>query len=230
MSLREIKITRNFIIHPEGSVLIEAGNTRVLCNVSVQEGVPPFIDETKEGWLTAEYGMLPRSTNTRMRREASTGKIGGRTAEIQRLIGRALRAIADRSLFPGYTVIVDCDVLQADGGTRTAAITGACVAMYDAFTAMLKEGLISKHPIGQLAAAVSVGIIDGEPVLDLDYRLDSQAEVDMNIVMTEDGRFIEVQGTAEGALFTKEQLAQMLQLAEDGIRVLIEAQRDALAD
>jgi len=228
MSIRQISIKRNYITHPEGSVLIEAGNTKVLCNVTVEDGVPPFLDETTQGWLTAEYGMLPRSTNTRMRRESSAGKVKGRTAEIQRLIGRALRAIVDRTAFPGYTVIVDCDVIQADGGTRTASITGACVALHDAFSNMLKNGLISRNPITQFAAAVSVGIVDGKPVLDLDYRLDSRAEVDMNVVMTEDGKFIEVQGTAEGGLFSKEQLAEMLQLAEDGICELIRIQRNAL--
>ena len=228
MKKRKTKIIRNYLMHPEGSVLIETGNTKVICTASVQEGVPPFLIDSGKGWVTAEYGMLPRSTETRMKREASRGKISGRTAEIQRLIGRSLRSVVDLTLLDGYTIQVDCDVIQADGGTRTASITGACVALNDAFEKLLAEGKIEENPLKEWVAAISVGIVDGEPVLDLSYEQDSVAEVDMNVVMTESGKFVEIQGTAEEKPFSDEQLKTMLRLAKQGIKQLIKKQKQSI--
>ncbi len=223
--MREVIITRNYLQYPEGSVLIKFGDTIVICNASVENKVPQFIDEMTKGWITAEYGMLPRSTTTRNRREASAGKISGRTAEIQRLIGRSLRTVTDTSLFPGYTIMIDCDVIQADGGTRTAAITGACVALYDAFCWMIGNGIISECPLKEWIAAISVGLVNGKPVLDLDYKLDSNADTDMNIVMTENGKFVEIQGTAEKTPFSLSELHKLLSLAQNGINKLIDMQK-----
>lgn len=229
--LRQVRLTRNFTCHAEGSVLVEFGDTKVICTVSVEEGVPRFLRGKNQGWLTAEYGMLPRATGQRTRREASSGKQGGRTLEIQRLIGRSLRAALDLSKLGEYTLTVDCDVIQADGGTRTASITGAMVAVMDALEKMREKGWLAKdvQPLQQMIAAVSVGIYEGEAVLDLDYPEDSTAETDLNVVMTDAGGFIEVQGTAEGAPFTAVQFNQMLALAEQGINELFELQRQALA-
>jgi len=226
MKKRKTKITRNYLKHPEGSVLIETGETKVICTASVQEGVPPFLLGKDQGWITAEYGMLPGSTNTRVNREAARGKISGRTAEIQRLIGRSLRSVVDLSILDGFTILIDCDVIQADGGTRTASITGACIALFDAFQKMIESNKIEKNPLKEWIAAISVGIVAGEPVLDLSYEQDSQAEVDMNVVMTESGEFVEIQGTAEGKPFSDEHLKIMLRLAKKGIRQLIRKQKD----
>jgi ribonuclease PH len=230
--LRPITITRHFTKHAEGSVLIAFGDTRVICTASLEEGVPRFLRGSGEGWVTAEYGMLPRSTGSRMDREAAKGKQGGRTVEIQRLIGRSLRAAMDLKQLGENTITIDCDVIQADGGTRTAAITGACVALADALTTMRDRGLlaIDANPLKQLVAAISVGVVAGEPVLDLDYAEDSQAETDMNVVMTSDGGFVEIQGTAEGAPFTPDELNTMLALARAGTAELFALQRAALAD
>ncbi|MBL4661277.1 MAG: ribonuclease PH [Alcanivoracaceae bacterium] len=228
--LREIKITRNYTIHAEGSVLIEYGHTKVLCNASIEDRVPAWLRGKGKGWVTAEYGMLPRSTGSRMRREASSGKQGGRTMEIQRLIARSLRAVVDLKALGERIITVDCDVIQADGGTRTASITGAYVAMVDAVNKLLKEGTIKKNPIFGEIAAVSVGIYEGEAVLDLDYPEDSCAETDMNVVMNDAGHFIEVQGTAEGHAFRREEMNQMLDLAETGIKQLLAAQQLALSE
>jgi ribonuclease PH len=227
--LREITISRNYTCHAEGSVLVEFGRTKVLCNASVSEGVPRFLRGSGQGWITAEYGMLPRSTGSRMDREAARGKQGGRTLEIQRLIGRSLRAVVDLKRLGEYTITVDCDVIQADGGTRTASITGACVALVDALNGLQRDKALKTDPLNQLVASVSVGVYQGIPVLDLDYPEDSSADTDMNVVMGEDGGLIEVQGTAEGATFDRATLNQMLDLAEAGIRDLFEAQRQALA-
>ncbi len=227
--LRKVSITRNYTCHAEGSVLIACGNTQVLCTASVESRVPPFLRNTGEGWVTAEYGMLPRSTGSRMRREASAGKQGGRTMEIQRLIGRSLRAVVDRAAMGEHTITLDCDVLQADGGTRTAAITGAYVALVDACNWLLNNKKIKKNPIHGQVAAVSVGIYNNVPVLDLDYPEDSQAETDMNVVMNDGGGFIELQGTAEGHAFRKDELDQLIYLADKGIRELMEAQNSSLA-
>lgn len=227
--LREITISRNYTCHAEGSVLVGFGRTKVLCNASVSEGVPRFLRGSGQGWITAEYGMLPRSTGSRMDREAARGKQGGRTLEIQRLIGRSLRAVVDLKRLGEYTITVDCDVIQADGGTRTASITGACVALVDALNGLQRDKSLKTDPLNQLVASVSVGVYQGVPVLDLDYPEDSSADTDMNVVMGEDGGLIEVQGTAEGATFDRATLNQMLDLAEAGIRDLFEAQRKALA-
>ncbi len=227
--LRPVRITRNYTCHAEGSVLIACGNTQVLCTASVEGKVPAFLRGTGEGWVTAEYGMLPRSTGARMRREAASGQQGGRTMEIQRLIGRSLRAVIDRVALGENTITLDCDVLQADGGTRTAAITGAYVAMVDACRWMLAGNKIKKDPVHGQVAAVSVGIFNSMPVLDLDYPEDSRAETDMNVVMNDGGGFIELQGTAEGHAFRKDELDQLIVLAEKGIRSLMEAQTAALA-
>ncbi len=227
--LRPVRITRNYTCHAEGSVLIACGNTQVLCTASVEGKVPAFLRGTGEGWVTAEYGMLPRSTGARMRREAASGQQGGRTMEIQRLIGRSLRAVVDRVALGENTITLDCDVLQADGGTRTAAITGAYVAMVDACRWMLAGKKIKKDPVHGQVAAVSVGIFNSMPVLDLDYPEDSRAETDMNVVMNDGGGFIELQGTAEGHAFRKDELDQLIVLAEKGIRSLMEAQTAALA-
>ncbi|MCY1511770.1 Ribonuclease PH [compost metagenome] len=229
--LRQIRITRNYTKHAEGSVLVEFGDTKVICTVSIENGVPRFLKGQGQGWLTAEYGMLPRATGERNQREATRGKQGGRTLEIQRLIGRSLRAALDMGKLGEITLYVDCDVIQADGGTRTASITGAMVALVDALRVLKKRGgLKGGDPLKQLIAAVSVGIYQGEPVLDLDYLEDSAADTDLNVVMTADGGFIEVQGTAEGAPFQPEALTAMLTLARQGMAELIELQRAALAD
>ena len=227
--LRKINITRNYTRHAEGSVLVCFGDTQVICTASVEKGVPRFMRGQGRGWVTAEYGMLPRSTGSRMGREASRGKQGGRTLEIQRLIGRSLRAAIDFSKLGENTITVDCDVIQADGGTRTAAITGACVAVVDAINYLQREKLIKDDPLLQMVASVSVGIYQGVPVLDLDYPEDSSADTDMNVVMGETGGFIEVQGTAEQAPFAREELNDMLDLASDGIQQLIALQKAALA-
>jgi len=226
--LRPIRITRCYTRHAEGSVLIEFGDTRVICTASVAEQVPSFLKGKGQGWLTAEYGMLPRATNTRSDREATRGKQTGRTQEIQRLIGRALRAVVDLEKMGERTLQLDCDVIQADGGTRTAAITGAFVAAHDAVSFMLEKKLIAASPIRDFVAAVSVGVYDGKPVLDLDYTEDSACDTDMNVVMTGKGGMVEVQGTAEGHPFSRTELDQMLDLAQKGIQNLIAAQRSAL--
>ncbi|NIC42689.1 ribonuclease PH [Aquabacterium sp. A08] len=228
-ALRPVRITRGFTKHAEGSVLIEFGDTRVLCTATVEERVPPHQKGTGEGWVTAEYGMLPRATHTRSSREAAKGKQTGRTQEIQRLIGRSLRAVFDLKLLGERTLTLDCDVLQADGGTRTAAITGAFVAAQDAVHHLLAEGKLSQTPVLHPVAAVSVGIVNGVPVLDLDYVEDSACDTDMNVVMTGAGHYVEVQGTAEGAPFNREEMNQLLLLAEKGIQELIGLQRAALA-
>jgi len=228
--MREIRFTRRYTKHAEGSVLVEFGDTRVLCTVSVDEKVPPFLKGKGQGWVTAEYGMLPRSTGSRMPREAATGKQGGRTQEIQRLIGRSLRAAVDLTRLGERTFTVDCDVIQADGGTRTAAITGGCVALVDAIEHVRKTKLINVNPLRQLVASVSAGMYRGTAVLDLDYAEDSSAETDMNFVMNESGGFIEIQGTAEGVPFSHTQMLEMTTLAEHGIRSLIEQQKQALAN
>ncbi|WP_372393072.1 ribonuclease PH [Xanthomonas sp. NCPPB 3582] len=227
--LRPVRIERAFTRHAEGSVLVSFGDTRVLCTASVENRVPNFLRGKGEGWVTAEYGMLPRSTHTRSDREAARGKQGGRTLEIQRLIGRALRACVDRNALGERTITLDCDVLQADGGTRTAAITGAYVALADAVNLLLKRGDIKKHPLIGAVAAVSVGIYRGEPVLDLDYPEDSDCDTDMNVVMNDGGGFIELQGTAEGHAFRREELNALLTLAEKGMGELFALQRAALA-
>ncbi|MFP5382807.1 MAG: ribonuclease PH [Gammaproteobacteria bacterium] len=226
--LREVRITRHYTRHAEGSVLIAFGDTQVICTATVVEGVPRFLKGKGQGWLTAEYGMLPRATHTRSDREAARGKQGGRTLEIQRLIGRSLRAAVDMKKLGENTIAIDCDVIQADGGTRTASITGACVAVVDALSWMLKKKLIKDDPLQQLVAAVSVGIYKGVPVLDLDYPEDSSAETDMNLVMTQHGGFIEVQGTAEGAPFDRAQADAMMDLGARGIAQLVDAQKQAL--
>ena len=226
--LRPIQITRNFTNHAEGSVLIEVGETRVLCTASVESGVPRFLKGKNQGWLTAEYGMLPRATHTRNNREASRGKQTGRTQEIQRLIGRSLRAAVDLELLGENTITIDCDVLQADGGTRTASITGACVALVDALNHLLRNNSVKTNPLKHMVAAISVGIYQGSPVLDLDYAEDSSAETDMNIVMNEDKGIIELQGTAEDGAFSAEELNEMMQLAQQGINEIIEIQKAAL--
>ncbi|MCB1956279.1 MAG: ribonuclease PH [Rhodocyclaceae bacterium] len=227
--LRPVRLTRSFTCHAEGSVLVEFGRTRVLCTASVEEGVPPFLRGKGQGWLTAEYGMLPRSTHTRSAREAARGKQTGRTQEIQRLIGRSLRAVVDLAGLGERQVIVDCDVLQADGGTRTASITGACVAVHDALEGLVRSGVLATHPMRDMVAAVSVGIYRGLAVLDLDYDEDSGCDTDMNVVMTGTGGFIEVQGTAEGAPFQRAELDALLDLAAGGIAELVRIQRGALA-
>jgi ribonuclease PH len=226
--LRPVRITRHYTIHAEGSVLIEMGATKVLCTASVEEGVPGFLKGKGQGWLTAEYGMLPRATNTRMRREAAEGKQSGRTQEIQRLIGRSLRAVTDLAALGERTIKIDCDVLQADGGTRCASITGAYVAVADAIAWCRARGLVTGEPLTDWVAAVSVGVVGGVPVLDLDYAEDSGCDTDMNIVMTGAGGFVELQGTAEGTPFTRVELDQLLRLAGDGIGQLIAAQKSAL--
>ncbi|MBA6413588.1 ribonuclease PH [Parahaliea sp. F7430] len=228
--LRDIKITRNFTCHAEGSVLVDFGATRVICTASVEAGVPRFLRGSGSGWVTAEYGMLPRSTGSRMGREAARGKQGGRTVEIQRLIGRSLRAAIDLKKLGEHTITIDCDVIQADGGTRTAAITGACVALVDALNYLQRKKLIVQDPLRQLIGSVSVGVYQGVPVLDLDYPEDSSADTDMNVVMGEDGGLIEVQGTAEGAPFQREELNAMLDLAAAGVSELIGLQKQALAE
>jgi ribonuclease PH len=223
--LRETTLTPNYLPHAEGSVLIETGRTRVICTASVEDRVPPFLRNSGKGWITAEYGMLPRATNTRTTREASTGKVGGRTQEIQRLIGRSLRSVATLPALGERTIWIDCDVIQADGGTRTASITGAFVALALALERLRERDVIRTIPLTDYVAAISVGIVDGEALLDLAYDDDSRAEVDMNIVKTGNGRFIEVQGTAEGLPFNREALMTLLDLADSGIARLVEKQR-----
>ena len=227
--LRPISIVRNYTKHAEGSVLISAGDTRVLCTASIEEGVPSFLKGKGQGWLTAEYGMLPRATNTRMRREAAEGKQSGRTQEIQRLIGRSLRAVVDLRALGERTLKIDCDVLQADGGTRCASITGACVAAADAIAWCRARGLLAGTPLNDFVAAVSVGIVGGTPLLDLDYDEDSACDTDMNVVMTGAGGFVEVQGTAEGAPFSRAEFDTLLGLAQGGVAQLVDAQKAALA-
>jgi ribonuclease PH len=226
--LRAIEIIRNYTKHAEGSVLVKFGDTHVLCTASVDEKVPPFLRGKNQGWVTAEYGMLPRSTGSRMLREASQGKQSGRTQEIQRLIGRSLRAVIDLGKLGERSIQVDCDVIQADGGTRTASITGAYVALHDAISHLLKKGLIAESPLRDFVAAISVGVYKGEPVLDLDYIEDSDCGTDMNVVITGGGGFVEIQGTAEGEPFERADMDAMLDLAQDGIRTLIARQKAAL--
>jgi ribonuclease PH len=227
--LRPIEITRHYIKHAEGSVLMACGDTKIICTASIDESVPPFLRGKGQGWLTAEYGMLPRSTGERMQREAAKGKQSGRTMEIQRLIGRALRSVVDLTKLGERTIQIDCDVIQADGGTRTASITGAFVAMHDAVDTLIRRQVILSTPILSHVAAVSVGVYEGTPVLDLDYEEDSCCDTDMNVVMTGNSGFVEMQGTAEGVPFTRDDLNVMLDLAQQGIRELIELQKKALA-
>jgi ribonuclease PH len=228
--LREVSITRNYTKHAEGSVLVEFGDTKVICTASVEERIPSFLRGTGEGWVTAEYGMLPRSTGSRMGRESARGKQGGRTMEIQRLIGRSLRAAIDLKALGERSITIDCDVIQADGGTRTASITGAFVALQDAINYLIKKKKLSKNPLFGQVASVSVGIYEGTPVLDLDYAEDSTAETDMNIVMNDAGAYIELQGTAEGHAFRADELQSMLDLAKKGIEELMAKQQAALAE
>ena len=223
--LRQTRITPGFLMHAEGSVLIEVGNTRVVCSASVEERVPPFLRNTGKGWVTAEYGMLPRATSTRTQREATAGKVGGRTQEIQRLIGRSLRSVTRLAELGERTIWVDCDVIQADGGTRTASITGGFVALVLALRKLRETGAIRTLPVQDHVAATSVGVVNGTPMLDLAYEEDSKAEVDMNVVKTGDGRFVEVQGTAEGPPFERSALDSLMELADAGIRDLVELQR-----
>lgn len=228
--IRPIKITRNYTAYAEGSVLVEFGNTKVLCNATVEENVPRWLKGQGKGWVTAEYGMLPRATHTRNRREAASGKQGGRTMEIQRLIARSLRAVVDLKVMGEIMITVDCDVIQADGGTRTASISGASVAMADAINTLLASGKLKKNPMKGHVAAVSVGIVGAQALCDLEYVEDSAADTDMNVVMTEDGKMIEIQGTAEGEPFSHEELMQLLALANKGIADIVEAQKSALAE
>jgi len=228
-ALRPVNITPNFVKHAEGSVLIEVGDTRVICTASIQEKVPPFLYRSGKGWITAEYGMLPRATTERTEREAAKGKQGGRTMEIQRLIGRSLRAAVNAEMLGERTIWIDCDVIQADGGTRTASITGSFVALVTALGRMYVDGHLNSWPINDFVAAVSVGVIGGTPVLDLNYEEDSKAAVDMNIVATEKGRFVEIQGTGEGTTFSEEEMQAMFGLAKSGIAQLILKQREVLA-
>ncbi|GAB2688354.1 ribonuclease PH [Aliiglaciecola aliphaticivorans] len=226
--IRPVTITRQFTCHAEGSVLVEFGNTKVICNATVEEGVPRFMKGQGKGWITAEYSMLPRSTHTRSGREAARGKQGGRTLEIQRLIARSLRAAVDLKLLGENTITLDCDVIQADGGTRTASITGACVALVDALTYMRSKGILKANPLKFMIAALSVGVYKGNAIADLEYLEDSDAETDMNVVMTETGKLIEVQGTAEGEPFSFDEMSEMLELAKHGLRELFDEQKSAL--
>ncbi|MFH0731449.1 MAG: ribonuclease PH [Candidatus Omnitrophota bacterium] len=226
--IRKVTIKKDFLKYAEGSCLIEAENTKVVCSASVEDGVPPFMRNLGKGWITAEYAMLPRSCRERISRESSRGKIGGRTQEIQRLVGRSLRSVVDASCLGERTIWLDCDVVQGDGGTRATSITGAFVALALALKKMQKDGLIKNIPLIDYVAAISVGIVQGKPMLDLTYEEDSKADVDMNIVMTQSGKFVEIQGTAEGALFTKMQMEQMLELAKLGIASLVKKQKDVL--
>ena len=227
--LRDIRISRHYTKHAEGSVLIECGDTKVICTASVEERVPAHKKGTGEGWVTAEYGMLPRSTGSRMSREAAKGKQSGRTQEIQRLIGRSLRAVVDLKKLGERTIQIDCDVIQADGGTRTASITGAYVALHDAVSGLLAKGLLAETPLNDFIAAISVGMVEGTPVLDLDYIEDAACDTDMNVVMLGSGHFVEVQGTAEGHAFSRDEMNALLDLAQNGIVDLIKMQRAALA-
>ena len=226
--LRKITITRRYTKHAEGSVLIECGDTKVICTASVVEKVPGFLKGKNQGWMTAEYGMLPRSTDSRMDREAARGKQSGRTQEIQRLIGRSLRAVVDLTKLGERTIHIDCDVIQADGGTRTASITGAFVAVHDAITHLLEKNLLTESPLSDSVAAISVGVYKGVPVLDLDYLEDSDCDTDMNVVMTGSGGFVEIQGTAEGVPFSRKEMDELLDLAQSGIQQLVAAQKAAL--
>jgi len=226
--MRNVSFTRHYTKHAEGSVLVEFGDTKVLCTASIDERVPPFLRGKGSGWVTAEYGMLPRSTNSRMRREAAAGKQGGRTVEIQRLIGRSLRACVDMEALGERQIVIDCDVIQADGGTRTAAISGGYVALHDAIESLLVSKKITKNPLHGQLASVSVGIYNGSPVLDLDYPEDSNAETDMNVIMNDAMQFIEVQGTAEGHAFTRDEMNEMLALAEKGISEIMTLQNKAM--
>lgn len=228
--LRPVTITRRYIKRAEGSVLIEAGDTKVICTASVENKVPPFLRNSNQGWVTAEYGMLPRSTDTRIQREASRGRVSGRTQEIQRLIGRSLRSVVDLSKIKDRTIWIDCDVIQADGGTRTASITGACIALFDALMYMRKNKDIDSMPLKDFVAAISVGVVNGQVLLDLNYIEDSKADVDMNIVMTGSGKFVEIQGTAEEEPFTGEQMQEMFAFAKAGIDELIKIQRGYLGE
>jgi ribonuclease PH len=228
--LRPVTITRRYIKRAEGSVLIEVGDTRVVCTASVENKVPPFLRNSRQGWVTAEYGMLPGSTDSRMQREATRGKVSGRTQEIQRLIGRSLRSVVDLTKLGERTIWIDCDVIQADGGTRTASITGACIALFDALTYMRKNRDIKTMPLKDFVAATSVGIVNGKPLLDLNYHEDSKAQVDMNVVMTGSGKFVEIQGTAEEDPFSEEEMQQMISLAKSGIQELIKIQRSYLGE
>lgn len=228
--LRPVIITRDYLRHPKGSVLIEMGDTKVICSASVEESVPPFLKNTGRGWLTAEYAMIPAATHERSARESSRGKVGGRTHEIQRLIGRSLRAVTDLTAFGARTIHIDCDVIQADGGTRTASITGAFVALVDAFRQLRGEGHVAQMPVKDFVSAVSVGIVDGRMLLDLQYEEDSSAEVDMNVVMTRGGLFIEVQGTAEAAPFSRDLLNGLTDLAVSGIAMLTRKQIEVLGE
>ena len=229
-ALRPVRFTRHFTRHAEGSVLVCFGDTQVICTASVEENVPGFLKGKGLGWVTAEYGMLPRSTGSRMKREAASGKQSGRTQEIQRLIGRSLRAVVDLKKLGERQIVIDCDVIQADGGTRTASICGAWLALHDAIAGLLARGALSESPLLDHVAAVSVGVYQGQPVLDLDYPEDSACDTDMNVVMTGAGGFVEIQGTAEGAPFSREEMAQLLALAEQGITELVALQKAALAD
>jgi len=228
--MRKVKITRNFMKYAEGSCLIEVGNTKVICTASCEEKVPPFLRDKKSGWITAEYGMLPRSCHTRKTRESSIGKVSGRSQEIQRLIGRSLRTVVDLKQLGERTIWIDCDVIQADGGTRTASITGSFVALVCALSKLRKEGKISCIPVKKFVAATSVGIVDGVAILDLNFEEDSKAEVDMNVIMTSSGHFIEVQGTAEKQPFSQKKMLELIQLATSGIKKLIALQKKALKD
>ena len=228
--LRPVKITRGTMKYPEGSALIEMGETKVICTATIEESVPPFLRETGKGWITAEYSMLPRSTKSRNTRDAVRGRVGGRSQEIQRIVGRALRAVVNMDKLGERTIIVDCDVFQADGGTRTASITGAFVALTDAVQYLLRDGILQENPIIDFVAAVSVGMIDGKAVLDLNYEEDSKAELDMNVAMTASRLLVEVQGTAERKPFSKDELSQMINIAEKGILRLIAKQKEILAD
>ena len=227
--LRTLTFTTQFTCYAEGSVLVTLGNTKVICNASILEGVPRFLKNSEQGWLTAEYGMLPRSTHNRIDRESARGKQGGRTIEIQRLIGRSLRAALNLQLLAPYTITIDCDVIQADGGTRTAAINGSCIAMIEALRYLQRDGILQTDPLKYLVAAASVGIYKGIPVLDLDYTEDSKAHTDMNIVMNDNDSFIEIQGTAEGNAFHAKELNELINLARHGIKQVIEKQREALS-
>ena len=226
--MRPVRFTTHYTKHAEGSVLVEVGDTKVICTASVIEGTPKFLKDKPEGWVTAEYGLLPRATHTRCDREAAKGKQSGRTMEIQRLIGRALRAVVDRTKIAGFTIHLDCDVIQADGGTRCASISGAWVALALAIQTMLGKGQIKENPLKGNVAAISAGIFEGVPVIDLDYPEDSNSETDMNFVMTSDGRFVEIQGTAEGEPFSEEEMSQMTALAKNAIAQIIELQKNAL--
>jgi len=228
--IREVKITRNYQKYPRGSALIEVGNTKVICSASVEESVPPFLKNSGSGWITAEYSMLPASTQIRTTRESTRGRIGGRTHEIQRLIGRSMRAVVKLDIIGERTVWIDCDTIQADGGTRTASITGAFIALHDAIRALMQEGKIAENPLIDSIAAVSVGIVDGEVLLDLNYEEDSSAEVDMNLVMTSQGNIVEIQGTAEGIPFAKEKMDDMIEIATRGIKELTAIQKRILTD